>query len=113
MKILTPDSCTHSAVEWEYILDDLLEMSCSLGAEERLLLLDALRVQICPNDTVNVHPAFSIGRQSVLVVEEGKIEECWIYYPKGKRIEKYAPVPAKDSKNRETKTQRACCKERV
>ena len=74
---------------WEYIIDDLLEMACSLSQDERRFLLEEMQIRTCLSESIHVHPSFSLDNRLVIIVEEAKIEECWLYYPDQKRIEKY------------------------
>jgi hypothetical protein len=74
---------------WEYVVDDFLEMACSLTPEKRHLLLTELRLQDPTSDSIDTHPSFSLNGRLVIVVEGTKIEECWLFYPGEKRIEKY------------------------
>ena len=76
--------------DWEYVLDDLLEMSCLLSSHQRRLLIDELRDQKITTQSVDVPPAFSIEGRVVVVLEGGgKASECWLYYPKDGKIEKH------------------------
>jgi hypothetical protein len=74
---------------WEYIVDDLLEMACTLTRDERLFLLDEMQIRSCVSESIQAHPSFSLDGRLVVVAEDSAIEECWIYYPALKRIEKY------------------------
>ena len=74
---------------WEYVVNDFLETGCLLTEERRELLLRELRVEDLIIDSVEVHPAFAISRRLVVVVDGTTIQECWLYYPRMKKIEKY------------------------
>ena len=89
LTIMTPQPVPRaSALDWEYVLNDLLEMSCFLNPGQRLALMDELRKEETPPEVIDIHPAFSIGKRLIAVVEGDSISECWIYYPRNKRITK-------------------------
>ncbi len=75
--------------DWEYILEDALEVSCFLSRAERFLLMEELRRQGTQASTIEIHPAFSFAKRALLVLQGQAIEECWVYNPKEKRIVKY------------------------
>lgn len=74
---------------WEYVVNDFLETGCLLPDERREMLLRELRIEDLMIDSVEVHPAFAISRRLVAIVDGTAIRECWLYYPRLKRIEKY------------------------
>ncbi len=79
-----------SLSEWEYVLKDFLEMGSSLNPEECLCLVEELRRQSICADSIDVHSTFSIDGKLVVVVEDTNTVECWLYYPKERRILKRA-----------------------
>ncbi len=75
--------------EWEYVLDDFLELGRFLTDEERILLLGELRASQIGVDSIDIHTAFSIDGRLVVLMASPQIHECWLYYPKAGKIEKY------------------------
>ncbi|MBI3314049.1 MAG: hypothetical protein HYZ83_07420 [Candidatus Omnitrophica bacterium] len=76
--------------EWEYVLEDLLEMGTQLKKHERQFLLEALRSEDTSKEAIEVHPAFSVGKQMVIILEKSAAgtEECWIFSQAEKKIRK-------------------------
>ncbi len=74
---------------WEYIVDDFMEMACFLSEEKRLFLIEEMRLSRKISDAMEVHPSFTMDKNLVVVIDGPKVEECWLYYPQQKKIEKY------------------------
>ncbi len=79
---------------WEYLVSDFLEMACFLTHEEQEHLLAALRKEGVTATAIHAHPSFVINGRIIFIPDEGAagesgndpIEECWIYYPREKKI---------------------------
>lgn len=78
-----------SGSHWEYIIHDFLETECLMSQEKRAFLLHELHVGNMFIREIEVHPTFSVNRRLISIVEKPAIEECWLYYPEIKRIEKH------------------------
>lgn len=74
---------------WEYVLDDSLELVCSLDEVERKLLLHELRQAGAHTDSVESHSTFSLDGHLVVILKDGEAKECWHYLPKQKKIIKH------------------------
>ena len=74
---------------WEIIVDDFLDTGCFLRSEERSFLLQELRAEKAYSESVDVYPSFSLGMKLINIIHAPLIRECWLYYPKRKRIEKH------------------------
>ena len=74
---------------WDYVLDDFLELACPLTEEERDLLLGELRTSKIRAESIDVHATFSVDGRLVIVLDGMRAYECWLYYPKAGKIEKY------------------------
>ena len=74
---------------WDYVLDDFLELTCPLTEAERDVLLEALRASRIRTESIDIHSTFSVDGRLVIVLEGPKAHECWLYYPKAGKIEKY------------------------
>ena len=104
-------SKTISASPWEYVVKDFLDITASLKEDNQDYLVTQL--QTCQNkkeQEVGDHAAFSIGGRLVTVVEDAQseLEECWLYYPKKQRIEKFK---LKRKKRKKSNGQRAMSNE--
>ena len=73
---------------WEDLVQDFLEMACFLTPSERDFLIEKLQQEQTLPDSLRVYPSFIIGDRLIVVCEDGFASECWIYYPKEKRVEK-------------------------
>ena len=74
---------------WKDIVDDYLEMGCSLGGPERKLLIEKLNSQGVLADSITKHFAFSVAGRLVVLVRGNDTIECWFYNPKTRRVDKY------------------------
>ena len=74
---------------WEYVVDDFLEIGCYLTEEKRQLLLEELRLQGCAAEAIEMRPSFSIDNRLIVIIEDSRMEECWLYYPNHQKIERY------------------------
>ena len=78
-------------VVWEDLVDDFLETGCRLSDEERALLLNQLRSQGVMAHAIHAYPSFTIGKKTIVVCDSGHSDECWLYYPKEKKIVIHLP----------------------
>jgi hypothetical protein len=74
---------------WEHLVDDWLEIACSVTKASRDFLRRMLRLRQVSAESIQRHPSFTIGRLVVVVREDGDTEECWFFDPKLKRIRKF------------------------
>jgi hypothetical protein len=73
---------------WEDLVQDFLEMACFLTSGEREHLIGEIDKEGVASDALRVFPSFMIDRRLIVICEEGIASDCWIYYPKERRIEK-------------------------
>ena len=100
MKTIDPLSAVPAGSVWEDLVTDFLEMACFLTPEEQDFLLDELRQRPTSADSIEVFPSFRIDGRIVVVCERlpseggpsGAIRECWLYYPREKKIKKHFPA---------------------
>ncbi len=74
---------------WQYLVDDFLEIGCSLSEDQRRFLIEELSLEECLADSLEVYPSFLIDKKLVAVMNLGCIEDCWLYDAEQRRIEKY------------------------
>lgn len=73
---------------WEYIVEDLMEMSAALKPSDIRFLLQELKSHGTSAEAVELHVSFSIGNRVIILTEAVTIDECWIYCPHEKKIRK-------------------------
>ncbi len=74
---------------WRYLVDDFLELGCSLSEDQKQFLIDELSFEDCSAESLEVYPSFFIDGKLVVVMNLGSVEDCWLYDAVQKRIEKY------------------------
>jgi hypothetical protein len=89
MDLRNPDFSPSPRHVWEDLVDDFLEIACILTEPERLHLIDVLRRQRVRADTIQKHHGFSVAGRLVIVSNSDHAAECWIYYPKKRKIVKF------------------------
>ena len=77
-----------SSPVWEDLINDFLEMACFLSQEERSYLVRKLAKEAIHADEIFTLPTFSIEKRLISICENVSPEECWLYFPKEKKIEK-------------------------
>ena len=81
---------------WEDLVMDFLEMACFLSEDQQAYLIDTLWKNGTRAETLHVYPSFVIdGKMVAICEEEVKVRECWIYYPKGKKIDRMSVTDAR------------------
>ena len=73
---------------WEDLVMDFLEMACFLSPDQQTYLIEALEEEGTETDNVHVYPSFCIEGRVVIICEEKPVRECWLYYPKEKKLVK-------------------------
>ena len=71
---------------WEDLVQDFLELACLLTQEEQALLMEELQNNGVQADALQVYPSFNIDNRLVVVCEGQQAYECWVYYPKDKKL---------------------------
>jgi len=84
-----PHAPRKPAYLWQYLVDDLLEIGCSLREDQRRFLIDELSLEEETADSVDIYPSFLLGKKLVVVMNLIGVEGCWLYDASQKRIEKY------------------------
>lgn len=92
-------AATSTKAPWEYVLEDLLEMSTCLRTQDKEHLFAELRKSVSDFGDIEVHPAFSLGRYLVVIAEEGLPAECWVYALKEKILWKQSTLGGVTLKN--------------
>jgi hypothetical protein len=72
---------------WEYLVQDFLEIKCTLKEPEQEFLLDFLKGKGVRADSNRVHPAFSVDDHLVVILEDAKSKKRLFYHPQRKKIE--------------------------
>ncbi|HXV27353.1 MAG TPA: hypothetical protein VD913_00150 [bacterium] len=74
---------------WQYLVDDFLDIGCSLKDDERRFLINELSLEEETADSLEVYPSFLLGKKLVVVMNLNGVDDCWLYDAGQKRIEKY------------------------
>lgn len=85
--------------QWQNIVADFLETGCYLNREQRDFILNELKMEAGLMEHIDVHPAFTINRKLVCVLDIPSVEECWFYFPHRARIEKHLFKTPGEKKN--------------
>jgi hypothetical protein len=74
---------------WEYLVQDFLEIKCTLKEPEQEFLLDFLKGKGLRAESIRMHPAFSVDDHLVVIMEDIDMEskKRLFYHPKKKTIE--------------------------
>ncbi|OGW78799.1 MAG: hypothetical protein A2Z83_01060 [Omnitrophica bacterium GWA2_52_8] len=76
---------------WEDIIDDLLEISASVGEEGRCYLREKLRVHGIITEKIDLCTSFSISDVLVTVCSRDELREFWVFHPRIKKIQRLRP----------------------
>jgi len=74
---------------WEYILEDYMDLSCSLKEEDQKFLIGEIKREKLKADRIEIIAAFIVEEKIVIIPQETRAEECWIYFPGERKIERH------------------------
>lgn len=89
MKELNPGDFFPKRV-WEDLVVDFLELACFMTEEQQDYLIHQLSLLNLQAESIEVHPCFSVQGKLVVVCEEIPVQECWVYFSRKKKIQKWA-----------------------
>ena len=71
---------------WEDLVQDFLEIACLLTEGEQKFLIEELQQEGVETDYLQVYPSFNVDNRLVVISEAPQALECWVYYPKDKKL---------------------------
>ena len=72
---------------WEYLVQDFLEIKCSLKKPEQQFLLNFLKGKGLKAEAIRMHPTFSVDDHLVVIMEDASWKKRLFYHPREKTIE--------------------------
>ena len=72
---------------WEDLVQDFLEVKCTLKEPEQEFLLDFLKGKGVKAESIRMHPAFSVDDHLVVIMEDGDSKNRLFYHSRKKTIE--------------------------
>ena len=78
---------------WKYLASDYLEIKCGLSRQEQDPLFREMKKFPVGSESIEIYRGFSAKTRLVVICGDSAIEECWLYFPRERKIRKFQLAP--------------------